>query len=82
VGVQLIVEDQMIDSFYSLTVPTQAVIGIAIAGLLILLITAQLVDFEGSNLKPMITYLRIFSIPLLALFIFVMILRIFVAIRS
>jgi hypothetical protein len=70
----------VIDSFITLTAPAQVVTGTALGGLLILLIVDQLVDFQGSKLKKTIAFLRIFSIPLLALFILVVIVRIFAAI--
>ncbi|GEM_PF-5438317 len=67
----------MITTFLSLVTPSQTVIGLAIAGLLVLLIAAQLMDYEGSPVKSFLGYLQTFASPLLALFTLVVVVRVF-----
>ena len=54
----------------SLIIPSQAVVGGAIVGLLVLLIAAQLTDYEGSPLMLVSRYVTVFSAPLLVWFAF------------
>jgi hypothetical protein len=66
----------MISTFISLAVPSQTVIGFAIAGLLVLLIAAQLLDYEGSPIRSMARVIQAFTSPLLVLFALVVLVRI------
>jgi hypothetical protein len=66
----------MISTFVSLAVPVQAVTSMVIGALLILLIAAQLMDFEGSRVRSFIIYLQTFTVPLLVLFVLIVIFRI------
>jgi hypothetical protein len=54
----------------SFLLPSQAVITGTIFGLVILLVVAQLVDYEGSRLKNLSRVVTIFSTPLLVWFAF------------
>jgi hypothetical protein len=60
----------------SLAVPSEAVIQGATGGLVVLLIAAQIVDFEGSAFKSISRYVNVFCIPLLIWFAFNMIIQV------
>jgi len=66
----------MINNFVTLLVPSQAVNVLSIAGLLILLIASQLMDYEGSPIRSKVPLIRAFTTPLIALFAIVVIVRI------
>jgi hypothetical protein len=69
----------MISTFFSLSTPSSTVVGIAISGLVTLLVAAQLVDFQGSRISSMSKYFNVFSAPLMVFFVFVIILRLVMA---
>jgi|WetSurMetagenome_2_1015567.scaffolds.fasta_scaffold219373_2 hypothetical protein len=60
----------------SMIIPSEAVIQGATGGLIVLLIAAQIVDYEGSALKAISRYVNVFCIPLLIWFAFNMIIQI------
>jgi hypothetical protein len=66
----------VISTFINLQVPSQSEINFAIGGLIILLVLSQLLDFDGSKLKFITRYILVFTVPMLALFVIITLIRI------
>jgi hypothetical protein len=63
-------------SILSPVIPSQAVVGSFIGGLVLLLVVVQIVDFEAPGFKSLANCFKVFSRPLLALFVIITIIRV------
>lgn len=66
----------MTSTITSLGIPAQSVIAGTIVGMLVLLVSALLTDYQGSPLKMVSRYVMVFSAPLLVWFAFNMIVKV------
>jgi len=66
----------MISTFSTVSEPSQSVISLAVAGLLIIMIWTWFIDRDNASSGSMVKILRSFSSPLLVLFVLVVVMRI------
>jgi hypothetical protein len=67
----------MISTFNTLLLPSQAVVGLATVGLLVILVSSVILENLGTQGSSVAHYLRVFSIPLLILFVMVVLVHVF-----